>query len=106
MLKRLFNRIPAFLKNKYLLSGLVFLVFVIFFDGNNFLSQYRLRKELNSLKAELKYLREETKKDSAELSLLKNDTLEMERIGREYYQMKRDSEDIYIIVRKPIAKKQ
>ena len=33
------------------------------------------------------------------------DSLELEKLGREKYMMKRDSEDIYIIVRKPVKNK-
>jgi hypothetical protein len=43
--------------------------------------------------------------DSIELSRLLGDSLELEKLGREKYMMKRDSEDIYIIVRKPVVKK-
>ena len=105
MLKRFFDRIPPILKNRYLLTGVAFIVVLTFFDGNNMFYQFKLQKELKGLKAELKHLKEETIRDSTELVRLKTDTLEMERIGRENYQMKRDSEDVFIIVRKPKAKK-
>jgi len=46
------KRIPAFLKNKYLLSIIVLLVWLTFFDKNNFISQYEYQQELNKLEAE------------------------------------------------------
>jgi len=105
MFKKLLDKIPPFLKNKYLLTGVVFLVLVLFLDRNNLVSQYKMRKELNGLKKELQFYRDEAKKDSIELNRLMGDSLELEKLGREKYMMKRDSEDIYIIVRKPVVKK-
>mgnify|MGYP001018485808 FL=1 len=105
MIKKLLDRIPAFLKNKYFITTVVFLVLMIFLDRNNLISQYKLRKELNGLREELKFYSEQAVKDSIELNRLLSDSLELEKLGREKYMMKRDSEDIYIIVRRPAVKK-
>ena len=105
MIKKLLDKIPSFLKNKYLITGVVFLALMLFLDRNNLISQYKMRRELNGLKKELQFYRDEAKKDSIELSRFTNDSLELEKLGREKYMMKRDSEDIYIIVRKPAVKK-
>ena len=105
MIKKLLDKIPSFLKNKYFLTSVVFLILIIFLDRNNLISQYKMKKELNGLKKELKFYRDQAAKDSIELSHLMGDSLYLEKIGREKYLMKRDSEDIYIIVRKPAVKK-
>ncbi len=105
MIKKLLDRIPPIFKNKYLITGVIFIVLMLFFDGNDLFTQYRMRQELNGLRKELQFYRDEAKKDSMELSRLTGDSLELEKLGREKYMMKRDSEDIYIIVRKPVAKK-
>jgi hypothetical protein len=101
MIKRFIDSIPPILKNKYLLTGVAFLLLMLFLDRNNLISQYKMRKELNGLRKELQFYRDQAKKDSTELSRLLGDSLEMEKLGREKYLMKRDSEDVYIIVRKP-----
>lgn len=103
MFKKLLDKIPPILKNKYLLTSVVFVVLMLFLDRNNLVSQYKLRKELNGLREELQFYRDQAEKDSIELSRLMNDSLELEKLGREKYLMKRDSEDVYIIVRKPKA---
>ena len=100
-----FDRIPSVFKNKYLVAGVIFLVVMLFFNPITLVSQYNMRKELNGLKKELQFYRDEAQKDSIELSRLLGDSLELEKLGREKYMMKRDSEDIYIIVRKPAVKK-
>lgn len=105
MAKNFVNNIPPILKNKYLLTGVAFLILMLFLDRNNLITQYKIRKELNGLKKELQFFLEQSEKDSIELSRLTGDSLELERLGREKYMMKRDSEDIYIIVRKPVKDK-
>ena len=105
MVKKFFDKIPPILKNKYLLTGVAFLLLMLFLDRNNLISQYKMRKELNGLRKELQFYRDQSMMDSIELSRLLGDSLELEKLGREKYMMKRDSEDIYIIVRKPAVKK-
>ena len=95
----LLDKIPSFLKNKYLLTGLAFVIWLAFFDHNNLVSQFRTHSVLNDLKAEKKFYIDEAQSDSAALHDLTTDTASMERYAREKYMMKRDSEDIYIIVR-------
>lgn len=104
MMQKYLDKIPSFLKNKYLLTGVAFLVLMIFIDRNNLISQYRMWKELKGLRNELQFYKDQTRLDSIELSRLLGDSLELEKLGREKYLMKRDSEDVYIIVRKPIVK--
>lgn len=105
MIKKFYDKIPNFIKNKYFLTGLAFLLLMLFLDRNNLISQYKMKKELSGLKKELQFYRDQAEKDSIELSRLMGDSLELEKLGREKYMMKRDSEDIYIIVRKPVIKK-
>jgi len=105
MIKKFFDKIPPILKNKYLLTGVAFLLLMLFLDRNNLISQYKMRRELNGLRKELQFYRDQAMMDSIELSRLLGDSLELEKLGREKYMMKRDSEDIYIIVRKPAVKK-
>ncbi len=105
MIKKFVDKIPSILKNKYLLTGVAFLVLMLFLDRNNLVSQYKMRKELNGLRKELKFYHDQAQKDSIEYRRLTGDSLELEKLGREKYMMKRDSEDVYIIVRKPVKNK-
>lgn len=105
MIKKFTDKIPSIFKNKYLLTGVAFLILMLFLDRNNLVSQYKMRKELIGLRKELQFYRDQAEKDSIELSRLTGDSLELEKLGREKYMMKRDSEDIYIIVRKPVKNK-
>ena len=67
------KRIPAFLKNKYLLSIIVLLVWLTFFNKNNFISQYEYQQELNKLEAEKGYYQSEIENNNIALTILQND---------------------------------
>ena len=85
------------LRNKYILTLVIFAVWMIFFDQNSFISQRKITKELNQLEARKKLYTNQN-------DLLKNQKDELlgsfdnlERLAREKYLMKRDDEDVYLI---------
>ena len=47
------DRLPPFLRNKYYVTVLVFLVWIIFLDSNNLITRYREVKELKKLKGKI-----------------------------------------------------
>ncbi len=94
MLKDILHR----LNNKYFITILIFGVWMLFFDNNNFISQTRLNRSLHELEMEKEYYISEIEKDKQATMLLITDTLTLEKFGREQYLMKRDHEDIYLIV--------
>lgn len=78
--------------------GLFFLVWLTFFDSNDIYSQYKLASKLSSLNADRAYYMEkidEVKEDREEL--LSNPDL-LEKFAREKYLMKKQSEDLYVVV--------
>ena len=99
------THIPSWLKNKYLLSGVAFLVWIVFLDNKNDLfSQYeRLTRsrELTKNENHLNKLITETQK---ELDLLKNNAQSIEKYAREKYMMKKDNEDLFILDPAPESK--
>jgi cell division protein FtsB len=94
----MFDKLPPFLKNKYSIAFLVFLVWMMFFDRNRIINQVRLVNTMNDLKTEGAYYRNEILHDSTELHILEHDKNELERFAREKYLMKRDNEDLYLVV--------
>ncbi|MFO7721901.1 MAG: hypothetical protein R6V49_01635 [Bacteroidales bacterium] len=84
--------------NKYLLTTLAFIVWLMFFDGNNLISRYRVKKELRSMKHQKEYYLEEIAKNEVIRDQLANDLEKVEQYGREKYLMKRDHEDIFLII--------
>jgi len=93
-------RIPSFFTNKYVIASLVALVWIVFFDTNNLIFQYRLHREYSQLQRENEHLSHEITRDSLSTVRLKNDPVYLERFARERYMMKRENEVIYIVPEK------
>jgi len=97
---KLLSKIPAWAKNKYLLTGLAFITWMVFFDANDIALQQHRRSELKKLQNEEKMLDKQISQTKQELDLLKTSPATIEKYAREKYLMKRDNEDIYLINRK------
>ena len=92
------KKILHFFVNKYFLTTLAFLVWLLFFDSNNILNRLRVKERLNDLKKEKKHYLDEIKHDSILTQKLLNDTVEQEKFARERYIMKKDKEDVYLVI--------
>jgi cell division protein FtsB len=75
-----------------------FIVWVGFFDNDNFVSQFQQRKELNALMQQKKYYVEEIQRNKNLVKSLTTDRKELERYAREKYLMKKENEDIYLVI--------
>ncbi|MDR1950749.1 MAG: septum formation initiator family protein [Bacteroidales bacterium] len=84
--------------NIYVITSVVFGVWMIFFSSNNLLSQHKLRKQLKDHKVEREYYLREIEINKRNINLLDNDLEHLEKIAREKFLMKRDNEDIFIFV--------
>ncbi len=92
------NKFLHRLNNKYAITIIAFLVWMLFFDNNNFIAQIRLNRMHHELEMEKEYYLSEIEKDRQATYELMTDTLTLQKFGREQYLMKRDNEDIYLIV--------
>ncbi|MDQ3192633.1 MAG: septum formation initiator family protein [Bacteroidota bacterium] len=95
----MFQKVPKWFKNKYALTGMVFLLWLLFFDRNDLISQFKISSELNKLEEEKRFFLEEIKKDQENLIDLKTNPKTLEKFARENYLMKKENEDIYVIVK-------
>jgi cell division protein DivIC len=94
---KLIQQLPAWLRNKYFLTAVVFAVWLLFFDDRDIVSQFRHNRELRQLEQSRNYYLEEIHATSAELEKLKADPATLEKYAREKYRMKKDDEDLFII---------
>ena len=86
------------MKSFYFLFGAFFVVWMLFVDSNDFVTQIRLRSKLNALEGQKEYYLEkkvEVLKNREELTT--NQEL-LEKFAREKYLMKKSSEDLYVVV--------
>ena len=71
---------------------------MIFFDQESFIDQIRLSTTLNNLENQKKYYQDEIKNTREAINVLENDTAHLEKYAREKYYMKKDNEDIFVII--------
>lgn len=89
--------IPRFLKNFYLVTGIIFIVWILFFDSNDLISQYMRQKRLKTLKEEKNYYEQETKVVEEAYKQIIDDPKAIEKLARERYLLKKPHEDVFII---------
>ena len=92
------EKIPAVFRNKYLLTIMLFLIWLLLFDSNNLIARYKEMRELRRLKTEREYYLKRIEADRQKLHELKTDNHNLEKFAREQYQMKKSDEDLYIIL--------
>lgn len=85
-------------KNFYFLSGLSFLVWMLFFDTNDFYSQYQLSEKVEELEHQEQYYLQKIEEVNADREALINDMDLLEEFAREKYFMKKDGEDLFVVV--------
>jgi cell division protein FtsB len=93
-MKRLFN----LFRNKYFLVAMAFVVYMIFFDKNDLFSQYQYYQQVRQLKQDRDFYLKETAKVNKDLDELTSDPKKLEKFAREKYLMKKDNEDVFVIV--------
>ena len=94
---KLLNHIPSWLKSKYLLCGVGFVVWLVFFDDRDLLTNTSRKRELRELEKSRDHYITEITKTSRELEQLKNDPATLEKYAREKYRMKKDNEDLFVL---------
>ena len=92
------KKIIAVLKNKYLLTIVALAVWVLFFDKNDLRTQIELRKQVKQLQEERNYYAREIAGITSDIRELTTNPKTLEKFAREKYLMKRDNEDIFVIV--------
>jgi cell division protein FtsB len=87
-------------KNKFFLTVFVLLAWLSFFDRYDFFTQYKTVQELKQLQKDKQYFLDEIEKNNDMIQSLISDPKKLEKFGRETYLMKKDNEDIFIIIDK------
>ena len=86
------------LRNKYLIALLVFLVWLLIFDRNSLIDRMKYIRTMHDLEDEKQYYLERIDEGSRRLNELKTDRDNLEKFAREQYYMKKENEDVFVIV--------
>ncbi|GGZ36751.1 hypothetical protein GCM10007049_32660 [Echinicola pacifica] len=85
-------------KNFYFIFTVLFVVWMVFIDNNDIISQFKLRSKLNGLEDQKEFYIERKEKIKAEREELLSNYELLEKFARERYLMKKKTEDLYVIV--------
>jgi len=86
-------------RNKYFLVSSIFLVWMVFFDRNDLFSQWEYHQQASKLKQERDFYQKETAKVHQDLDELTSNKEKLEKFAREKYLMKKENEDVFVIVK-------
>ena len=92
------DKLPKFARNFYFIAAVLFVGWMVFFDANDLYSQYQLKRKLNDLENQRDHYLQEIEKVKKEREALLNDKTELERFAREKYYMKKEGEEVFVIV--------
>lgn len=95
----MFKKLPKVTRNFYFVFGMLFLSWMIFLDSNDLYTQYKLSGQLKTLKNEKEFYQLKIEEVKQEREQLLTDTEALEKFARENYLMKKESEDLYVIVK-------
>ena len=93
------QRLLLLVRNKFFWVTAAFLVWMLFFDKNDLLSQYQFHQQLSKLKTERDFYTKQTAQVTKDLNELTSNPAQLEKFAREKYLMKKDNEDVYVIVK-------
>jgi len=95
-LKNLYAFIKPYL-NKYIITVVVFVVFIVFIDENNVIKRVEYEMQIKGLHKEIRHYEELRDQNVKKLEKLHSSDSELERIAREEYLMKKPNEEVFIV---------
>ena len=98
-LLRLYAGIPPYMKTRYAIVMMIFVVWMSFFDAHNFIRRYQTSRDLLEARQKKEFYRQKIEEVRTDLhDLFTSDAL-LEKFAREKYFMKRPEEELFVIVR-------
>lgn len=96
-IKAIYNRLPKFIRNKYSLTFLGFLLYMLLFDSHGILMRVGQMRELREARAQVHYYKDQIAQTEKELNLLFSSPENIEKFARERFYLKRDGEVVFLI---------
>ncbi|NWJ49788.1 MAG: hypothetical protein HXX14_02885 [Bacteroidetes bacterium] len=96
----MFRKIFSILKNKFVIVLVLFGTWLLIFDKNNVLQQIEAKRTLHHYQQEKQFYIQQIKADSEATYDLMSDTAHLQKFAREKYFMKKDSEDVFMMIPK------
>ncbi len=100
MKEKVLRLIPRQLRNRYGAGLLALLLWIGLFADYDLFTMMKLRHQLGQMKAQRDHYADQIASTRAQLHELNSDQALLEKFAREQYLMKRDNEDIFVLVPK------
>ena len=94
------KRLIDLFKNKFFLVTVAFVAWLLFLDKNDLYSQYTKHNQVVELQKQRDFLLKQTTQVTKDLDELNSNPQKLEKFAREKYLMKKDNEDVFVIVHK------
>jgi cell division protein DivIC len=85
------NKLPKPFRNFYVLTAIVFFLWMLLLDPNNLIARFQLGAKLRSLENEKEYYEEKIKEVEKDRDELFGDKESIEKFAREKYLMKKET---------------
>lgn len=85
-------------RNKYFLVTAFFLVWIGFFDQNDWVSRKAIDRKITELERDKEFFANQVDELKEKQATLREDTDALEKYAREKFYMKKKGEDVYIMV--------
>lgn len=92
------ERLLSVIRNKFIIATVAFAVWMLFFDRHDVTTQYGYYSELKDLEAQRDFYVSEMERINKTVSDIHTNPEEVQRIARERYQMKKDNEDVFVVI--------
>jgi cell division protein DivIC len=86
------------LRNKFVLTGLIFIVWMLFFDQNNLIDRFSLAARIKDLEKQKEHYQQQILENRTKMEELRSNHENLEKFAREEYLMKKDDEELFIII--------
>lgn len=97
-MKKFIAKIPKPLRNRYSIAVLAVLAWVLLFDQNDAWTTIKNHNELGRMEEQKEWYSAEIERTKEQLNELSSNKELLEKFARERYLMKRDNEDIFVLV--------
>ncbi|MFY0600238.1 MAG: septum formation initiator family protein [Cyclobacteriaceae bacterium] len=97
-MKSFLKKIPPIFRNFYFVVGVLFVLWMLFFDSNDIITQVKLNSQQSELESSKAFYEEKIIEVKNDKEALTHDKELLEKIAREKYLMKKDGEDVFIVV--------
>jgi cell division protein DivIC len=95
--QEIWKKVLPWVKNKFILTTFVFLLWLIIFDRSNWFDMVGEFRAIHSLENEKEYYQKKIETDNKKLKELKTNDENLEKFAREQYLMKKPNEEIFIV---------